>query len=157
MPAFLPAECFLVYGGSVNAFHNDLRTRCLLSFIAVVLQIPCGYGLQRVLDHKKWKRRNRAFIGLVIVGIPLMAAWIWEIIRVRNYDRYNPPTQTLDWTDPRFAPIFILFMLNWVSSSLWQYLILYFLGTLTNSPRKSANYAVSSRFLFGLLEDTDDY
>lgn len=157
MPAFLPAECFLVYGGSVNAFHNDLRTRCLLSFIAVVLQIPCGYGLQRILDHKKWKRRNRAFIGLVIVGVPLMAAWIWEIIRVRNYDRHNPPTQTLDWTDPRFAPIFILFMLNWVSSSLWQYLILYFLGTLTNSPRKSANYAVSSSFLFGFLEYTDDY
>lgn len=52
IPAFLPAECFLVYGGSVNAFHNDLRTRSLLSFIAVVLQIPCGYGLQKILDHK---------------------------------------------------------------------------------------------------------
>lgn len=52
VPAFLPAECFLVYGGSVNAFHNNLRTRCLLSFIAVVLQIPAGYLLQLVLDHK---------------------------------------------------------------------------------------------------------
>ncbi len=53
VPAFLPAECFLVYGGSVNAFHNNLRTRSLLSFLAVVLQIPCGYGLQKILDHKK--------------------------------------------------------------------------------------------------------
>lgn len=73
-----------------------------------------------------------------------MAAWIWEIIRVRNYDRSNPPPVGLDWTDPSFGPIFVLFMLNSVASSLWQYIILYFLGTLTNSPRKSANYAVSN-------------
>ena len=53
IPAFLPAECFLVYGGSVNAFHNNLRTRCLLSFISVVLQIPAGIGLQMILDHEK--------------------------------------------------------------------------------------------------------
>lgn len=72
-----------------------------------------------------------------------MAAWIWEIIRVRNYDRHNPPVPGLDWADPEFGPIFVLFILNWVSSSLWQYIILYFLGTLTNSPRKAANYAVS--------------
>lgn len=72
-----------------------------------------------------------------------MAAWIWEIIRVRNYDRSTPPKVGLDWAEPEFGPIFVLFMLNWVSSSLWQYIILYFLGTLTNSPRKSANYAVS--------------
>lgn len=55
IPAFLPAECFLVYGGSVNAFHNNLRTRSLLSFVAVCLQIPCGYGLQKILDHKACK------------------------------------------------------------------------------------------------------
>ncbi len=55
VPAFLPAECFLVYGGSVNAYHNNLRTRSLLSFIAVVLQIPCGVGLQYILDHEACK------------------------------------------------------------------------------------------------------
>lgn len=142
VPAFLPAETFLVYGGSVNAFHNNLRARSLLAFMSVVLQIPCGYGLQRILDHKTWARRTRAFIGLAVVGIPLMAAWIWEIVRVRNYDRSNPPTG-LDWSDPEFGAIFVLFMLNWISSSLWQYIILYFLGCFTNSPRKAANYAVS--------------
>lgn len=152
VPAFLPSECFLVYGGSVNAYRNNLRTRSLLSFIAVVLQIPCGVGLQWILDNKRWKRRTRAFIGLTVVGIPLIAAWIWEIIRVRDYDRSNPPSVGLDWTDPAFGPIFILFMLNWVASSLWQYIILYFLGTLTNSPRKSANYAGVFRGFLGAGE-----
>ncbi|KAJ5376292.1 hypothetical protein N7509_013178 [Penicillium cosmopolitanum] len=109
VPAFLPAETFLVYGGSVNAYRNNLRTRCLLSFLAVVIQIPCGILLQYVLDHKKWNRRNRAFLGLVMVGIPLIGAWIWEIIRVRNYDRHNPPAQGLDWTEPDFWPILGVF------------------------------------------------
>lgn len=144
VPAFLPAECFLVYGGSVNAYRNNLRARSLLSFLAVVLQIPCGYGLQKILDHKAWKRRTRALIGLSVVAVPLMAAWIWEMIRTRNYDRANPPKTLLDWNDPDFGAIFVLFMMNWISGSLWQYLILYYLGCLTNSPRKSANYAVST-------------
>jgi len=145
LPAFLPAECFLVYGGSVNAYHNNLRTRCLLSFVSVVLQIPSGYLLQKILDNKAWKRQTRALIGLTIVAVPLMGAWVWEIVRVRGYDRANPPTRPMDWSDSGFVAIFFLYMLNWLASSLWQYIILYFLGCLTNSPRKSANYAVSAR------------
>lgn len=150
LPAFLPAECFLVYGGSVNAYHNNLRARCLLSFMSVVLQIPCGMGLQRVLDYAGWKRRTRALAGLAIVGVPLMAAWIWEMVRVRGYDRKVAVTDPLDWSDGAFGPIFVLFMLNWISGSLWQYLILYYLGCLTNSPRKSANYAVSLAVLMSV-------
>ncbi|KIW38893.1 uncharacterized protein PV06_08718 [Exophiala oligosperma] len=141
IPAFLPSETFLVYSGSVNAYHNNLRTRCLLSFMAVVIQVPCGYGLQKILDHKTWPRRKRAFVGLAVVGIPLMGAWMWEIIRVRDYNRKSPPTNPLDWNEPRFGPIFVLFVLTWVSSVLFQYITLYFLSALTNSPRKSAVYA----------------
>ncbi|KAK5213263.1 hypothetical protein LTR41_000842 [Exophiala xenobiotica] len=152
IPAFLPAECFLVYGGSVNAYHNNLRTRCLLSFISVVLQLPAGWGLQWILDNKNMKRKTRAFIGLGVVGIPLIAAWIWEIVRTRNYDRSSPIDHPMDWTDDGFVAIFFLFMMNWVFSSLWQYLILYFLGTLTNSPRKSANYAGVFRGILGAGE-----
>ncbi|OJI99489.1 hypothetical protein ASPVEDRAFT_26301 [Aspergillus versicolor CBS 583.65] len=152
IPAFLPAECFLVYGGSVNAYRNNLRTRCLLSFIAVVIQVPCGILLQKVLDNKNWNRRTRAFLGLGMVGIPLIAAWVWEIIRVRNYDRHAPPGVGLDWTEPEFWPILVLFVLNWVTGSLWQYIVLYFLGALTNSPTKSANYAGVFRGFLGAGE-----
>ena len=143
VPAFLPSECFLVYSGSVNAYHNNLRTRCLLSFMAVVIQVPCGYGLQNILDHKTWHRQKRALVGLAVVSTPLMAAWIWEMIRARDFDRHTPPTTPMDWSEPRFAPTFILFVMTWVSSVLFQYIILYFLSAMTNSPRKSAVYAVS--------------
>ncbi|RDW89162.1 hypothetical protein BP6252_01194 [Coleophoma cylindrospora] len=140
IPAFLPAETYLVYLGSANAFHNNLRTRCLLSFMSVVLQIPFSIILQKLLDHDQWARKTRAKLGLAFVAVPLLAAWIWEMVRTRNYDRRNPPTP-MDWTDDGFAAIFVLFMLNWISSTLWQYIIMYFLGTLTNDPIKGSHYA----------------
>lgn len=97
IPAFLPAEGFLVYSGSVNGkfsllhavwkiayvsevFHNDLRARSLLSFMAVVLQVPCGWALQQVLDRKAWGRRKRGLVGLTVVAIPLVGAWTWELV-----------------------------------------------------------------------------
>lgn len=144
IPAFLPSECFLVYNGSVNAFHNNLRTRTLLSFCAVTLQIPCGYALQKILDHKAWTRRTRAFLGVTTVSVPLLGAWIWEIVRTRHYNRSSPPSP-MDWTNGNFAATFVLFCLNWISSILMQCIILYFLSCMTNSPAKAANYAVGEK------------
>lgn len=149
VPAFLPSECFLVYTGSVNAYHNNLRTRSLLSFCAVTLQIPTGYALQKILDHKAWTRRTRALLGLTAVSLPLFTAWIWEIVRTRHYNRMSPPSP-MDWTDDNFAATFILFCLNWISSILMQCIILYFLSCMTNSPTKAANYAVSEKAPFKL-------
>lgn len=122
------------------AHLNNLRTRSLLSFIAVCLQIPAGWALRSILDHETWGRRKRGLLGLTAVSLPLVAAWVWEMvrslrekeisliqsgivlvliplqIRTRNYDRNSPPTDPTDWDEPRFAWIFILFMLNWVFS-----------------------------------------
>lgn len=81
-----------------------------------------------------------------------MAAWIWEIVRVRNYDRSNPPTDLVDWSDPEFAAGFILFVLNWTASALWQYIMLYFLGCFTNDPRKAANNAGVFRCVLSIGE-----
>ena len=80
IPAFLPAGSFLIYNGSVNVFHNSLRSRSLLSFVAVVVQVPCGYGLHLILDNPNWARRTRGIVGLTIVFLALMVAWTWEIV-----------------------------------------------------------------------------
>lgn len=152
VPAFLPAECFLVYLGSVNAFGNNLRTRSLLSFVAVVMQVPTGWGLQMILDNKTWKRKNRALAGLSVVGTVLVAAWIWQLVSVRNIDRHNPSTQLVDWSDTDFGPVFVRFVLTWIGGSLWQNLILYYLGCFSNNPRKAANYAGVFRGFLGAGE-----
>lgn len=75
------------------------------------------------------------------MGTGVLAAWIWEIIRVTPYNRSKPPTVPYDWTDPKFAPLFVLFMLNWVSSQLMQYVVMWYLGCFTNNPRNAANNA----------------
>jgi hypothetical protein len=51
LPALLLPNCLLIYGSSMNTYHNNLRTRCLLFFVFIVPQILCGYGLQKILDH----------------------------------------------------------------------------------------------------------
>jgi len=69
------------------------------------------------------KRKTRAFVDLGVVGIPFLGAWIWEIVRVRNYDRSNPPKRPMDWSDDGFVAIFILFMMNWacLCSLIWPH------------------------------------
>jgi hypothetical protein len=64
-----------------DAAHlNNLRTRSLLSFVAVCLQIPAGWALRSILDHEAWGRRKRGLVGLTAVSVPLVAAWIWEMV-----------------------------------------------------------------------------
>ncbi|ETS83637.1 hypothetical protein PFICI_05513 [Pestalotiopsis fici W106-1] len=152
LPAFFPSECFLVYSGAVNAYLNNLRVRSLLSFIAVVLQIPAGYGLQWILDHKTWGRKKRGLIGLTVVSVPIIAAWVWEMIRVRDFNRAESPTTPTDWTEPRFGAIFILFMLTWISCQLWHNIVYYWLGALTNNPRTLTHYVGVFRGVLGAGE-----
>ncbi|KAF1355747.1 hypothetical protein EJ07DRAFT_167936 [Lizonia empirigonia] len=81
IPAFLPSEGFLVYSGSVNAFKNNLRTRSLLAFIAVVLQIQGGWALEAVLDYPGWGRRKRGLVGLTEFGwifVLFMLTWVFS-------------------------------------------------------------------------------
>jgi hypothetical protein len=120
LPAFFPAGSFLIYLGSVNAFQNNLRARSLLSFIALIVQIPFGHLLHLILDNPKWPRRKRALVGLGFVGVPLSVAWVWEIIRARHFDRNDPPKIPVDWRERDFGPIMVLFVLNWTASILWQ-------------------------------------
>lgn len=93
-----------------------------------------------ILDYPGWGRRKRGLVGLTSVSVPLVIAWIWEMvcysdvqvdhqiliyaqIRTRNYDRNNPPTKPTDWDDARFGWVFVLFMLNWIFS-VWRPLLL---------------------------------
>jgi len=152
LPAFLPSEGFLVYSGSVNAFNNNLRTRSLLSFIAVVLQIPAGWALQWVLDYPGWSRRKRGLVGLTGVCVPLVIAWVWEMIRTRNYDRNHPSSHPTDWEDAKFGWVFVLFMLTWVFSQLWHNIVYYWIGALTNSPQKLTHYVGIFRGVLGAGE-----
>jgi hypothetical protein len=82
----------------------------------------------------------------------LVIAWVWEMIRTRNYDRNAPPTLPTDWTEPKFGWVFVLFMLNWVFSQLWHNIVYYWIGALTNSPQKLTHYVGIFRGVLGAGE-----
>jgi hypothetical protein len=98
------------------------------------------------------QRKSRAVAGLCAVGIPLLAAWIWQTVEVRNYDRSDTTKTPVDWNDPKFASTFILFILNWVFSALWQYITMYFVGCFSNNPRRAANNAGVLRGVYSIGE-----
>jgi hypothetical protein len=135
-----------------SAFKNNLRTRSLLSFIAVVLQIPAGWALQSILDYPGWGRRKRGLVGLTCVCVPLIGAWIWEMARTRHYDRNNPPANPTDWNEAEFGWVFVLFMLTWVFSQLWHNIVYYWIGAITNSPQKLTHYVGVFRGVLGAGE-----
>lgn len=140
LPAFLPAGSFLIYLGSVNAFENNLRARSLLSFVALIVQIPFGHTLHFILDSPKWCKRRRALRGLAFVAIPLTAAWLWEIVRTRSFDRNVLPNHSIDWTEIQYGPAMILFVLNWSASILWQYIVPWFIGSMDVPPESISHY-----------------
>lgn len=124
--------------------------------------------MQYVLDYSGWGRRKRGLVGLTGVCIPLVIAWVWEMvcvgidgsltrtnitqIRTRNYDRNNPPANPTDWDEPKFGWIFFLFMLNWTFSQLWHNIVYYWIGALTNSPQKLTHYVGVFRGVLGAGE-----
>jgi hypothetical protein len=79
------------------AYNNNLRTRSLLSFIAVVMQIPAGWALQWILDYPGWGRRKRGLVGLTAVCVPLVIAWVWEMVCYPSQIPYDHlPNKCLD-------------------------------------------------------------
>ncbi|ETS86101.1 hypothetical protein PFICI_04126 [Pestalotiopsis fici W106-1] len=140
LPAFLPAGSFLIYLGSVNAFENSLRARSLLSFIALIVQIPVGHILHLILDNHGWTKPRRALFGLGFVALPLSVAWVWEIVRTRDFNRSFPPENPVDWTEARYGPAMVLFVLNWTASVLWQYIVPWFIGNLDIPQDKISHY-----------------
>ncbi|KAF1995490.1 hypothetical protein P154DRAFT_580797 [Amniculicola lignicola CBS 123094] len=97
-------------------------------------------------------RKTWTLVGLAVVGIPLIAAWAWEVARTRNHNRHSPPTHLTDWSNDAFVAILFLSMLNRIASSLWQYIILWFLGCFSNLLRKAVNYAGVLRGCLGAGE-----
>ncbi|KAI1841581.1 hypothetical protein JX266_012234 [Neoarthrinium moseri] len=104
LPAFFSAGSFLIYLGSVNVFNNTLRARSLLSFVALVVQIPFGHLLHLILDN--YTQHQRLLIGLI-------------------------PSLGSPWS---------FFVMNWTASVLWQYLVPWYIGSLSLTSDRLSHY-----------------
>ncbi|RFU31710.1 hypothetical protein B7463_g4648, partial [Scytalidium lignicola] len=149
VPGMLATEIHLVYLGSTNSYHNDARVRCLNGFVALLVALPINFFLSWMLDHTQWTRRVRGVIATSFIAVFLIGAYIAEICRTYKWNRHIAGPN-MDWNDPGYAGVLILYIINWVACSLVLNLVMWFLGTLSNDPEKCAHYSGLTRALLGL-------
>ncbi|KAF2165583.1 hypothetical protein M409DRAFT_36848 [Zasmidium cellare ATCC 36951] len=140
LPAFFTPEMFFPFQSSMNAYIFNLRTRTLNTLLNNLIQIPTALGLGFLLDNEKLgSRRRRAFIGITIDMIWITGTYIAQTVWLSswNFDR-SVPGPSIDCTDPVYAGAVVIYMLYAAQYGIFQNMVIYVIGTLTNEPRKTA-------------------
>lgn len=105
-----------------------------------LIQIPTCILLGWILDNEKLgTRRKRAFIGITFDAVWItgtycaQTAWLasWQ------FDR-SIPGPDIDCTDRAYAGAIVIYMMYAAQYGIFQNMVIYILGTLTNDPRKTA-------------------
>jgi len=155
-PMFWCSNWFYTYQqNAVNASRFDVRTRALNSCLYYSAQIFGALALGYMLDSEKWRRSVRAKACLAMLFVVTMVIWGGGYAYEKGYTRFdvnrnidkdtglpvNPNAiPAMDWDSPGFAgPMFLYFFYGFYDS-LWQASVYWFMGALSNSGRRSANY-----------------
>lgn len=140
IPTFFAPEMFFPFQASMNAYVFNLRTRTLNSLLNNLIQIPVTIFIGFLLDSGKLgSRRKRALVGITFVAVWLTATYIAQTAWLASwkFDR-SVAGPSIDCTDAAYAGAVVIYMLYAAQYGMFQNVVLYVLGTLTNDPRKSA-------------------
>ncbi|KAK6455782.1 major facilitator superfamily domain-containing protein [Scheffersomyces xylosifermentans] len=150
-PMFFASNWFYTYQfNDFNAGRFNIRTRSLNSILYWFAQMWGALIFGNILDLKYFKRSTRARIGWGIVFIAGMAIWggglkfqlTFEREDVSSSDPNVPPRLTpIDFKDSNYIGPMFLYMFYGMFDAIFQNLILWTLGALSNNPKKVALYA----------------
>ena len=105
--------------------------------------IPAPLCLALIIDSPRIQsRRERGLIGATIIGvisIATMAGLLGWVIHNDVNRTKDPPA--VDWTEAAFAAGFILYLLSGIVYALYQIIVQWILGSLSNDPTLCARYA----------------
>lgn len=141
LPCFFTPEVFFPFQASMNAYAFNLRTRTLNSLLNNLIQIPLTMGFGYILDNEKFgSRKKRAFIGITFDAVWITSTYIAQTIWLASwkFDR-SIPGPSIDCMDPAYAGAVVIYMCYAAQYGIFQNMVLYVLGTLTNQPRNSAD------------------
>ncbi|KAK0255925.1 hypothetical protein LTS09_009227 [Friedmanniomyces endolithicus] len=133
-------EMFFPFQASMNAYAFNLRTRVLNSMLNNLIQIPAALFLGWILDNERLgSRKRRAFIGITFDACWIVSTYIAQTawLAAWKFDR-SVPGPMIDCTDPAYAGAIVIYMLYAAQYGIFQNMVIYVLGTLTNEPRKTA-------------------
>lgn len=147
IPACFTPEAFFPFQASMNAYAFSLRTRILNSLLNNLIQIPITMFMGFLLDTERLgSRKRRAFYGITFDAVWITGSYIAQTIWLSSwkFDR-SVPGPEIDCTDPAYVGAVVIYMLYASQYGIFQNVVLYVLGTLTNDPRRSA--AASAFFI----------
>ncbi|KAL2840818.1 major facilitator superfamily domain-containing protein [Aspergillus pseudodeflectus] len=144
-PMFLSSNWFYTYQfNNYNLARFNIRTRSLNNVIYWAMQIIGSFVFGYALDWNRFSRPARARASWVALFLLTMATWGGGLKHQIGFERADVKPvaeERIDWTDPEFAPLFVLYMFWGFFDAAWQTCIYWYMGGLSNSPRKLSIYA----------------
>ncbi|KZT27994.1 MFS general substrate transporter [Neolentinus lepideus HHB14362 ss-1] len=126
-----------------NAALFNIRARALNNFVYWIAQILGSVGIGMFLDQQYLSRRTRAFCGWVVVFLLVFCVHIWGYIYQRQYTRQSTPPDSvkMDIYDKGYPAKIILYIFCGALDAIWQTVVYWVLGTMSDDPAKLAHFA----------------
>jgi len=138
-PMFWSSNWFYTYQqNAVNGYRFDTRTKALNGLLYYLAQIFGALILGYLLDLERFRRTVRAKACFVMLFVMTMAIWGGGYAYEKQYTRADKGDE--DWSQPGFVGPMFLYMFYGFYDSLWQASVYWYMGALSNSGRRSANY-----------------
>lgn len=145
-PMFFASNWFYTYQfNGFNGSHFDVRTRALNSTLYWTSQMFGATLFGYCLDINKFQRTTRAKGALIGLFCLTMIIWgggyAWQKNALPRSVTSVKGFNGADWTDSSYVGSMFLYMFYGFYDASWQTCIYWFMGALSNSGRKSANFA----------------
>ncbi|KAI0088923.1 major facilitator superfamily domain-containing protein [Irpex rosettiformis] len=145
LPMFFASNYFYAYQGSVNATVFDGPTRALNATLegagAIIGALMIGFF---VLDAPWMGRRNRGYLGLVVVSVMVIIVWSvalsWQVDFTRHYVA-DHGDHRINYHDSNYTGKGALYFFFFFADACYQALAYWIMSALTNDPFKLARYA----------------
>jgi len=139
-PMFWSSNWFYTYQqNSINGFIFSTRTKALNSLLYYLAQIIGAGALGWTLDNPNFRRTVRAKAAWGFMFVITMVIWGGGYAYEKTYTR-DSKLDPLDWTDSGYVGPMFLYFFYGLYDALWQASVYWFMGALSNSGRRSANY-----------------
>lgn len=146
-PMFFSSNWFYVYQqNAVNSARFTTRTKALNSLLYYLAQIMAAWITGVMVDMQGVRRSVRAKVTWVVLVAFTFAIWGGGYAYQKGYTResvnvaLNPDYKSTDWTTPGYAGPMFLYIFYGFYDAVWQACIYWYMGALSNSGRRLANY-----------------
>ncbi|KAM0226497.1 hypothetical protein ACHAPQ_009873 [Fusarium lateritium] len=143
-PMFFSSNWFYVYQQNiVNGAYFTIRTRALNSLLYWLAQIAAAAIWGYLLDLEHIRRSVRAKVALVVLFVLTFVVWGGGYVHQRTYTRQMTDAKDFhskDWKDSGYAGPMFLYIFYGFYDAAWQATVYWFMGALSNSGRRAANY-----------------